>query len=474
MGIFKACDIRGRYPAELHEGHADKIGRAMGTLLGSGSLLVGGDLRLSTLTLKAALISGLLESGCGVIDIGTVPTPVFYYARRKLHVDPGLMVTASHNPPEYNGFKVVLSSLPVTEEEILKIRELTEGDAFRSGSGRLDEIDIMADYEEFILEQGTQLIHGVPHLPRVVLDCGNGSYSTVGPRVFEALGIPVHPLFCHPDGSFPNRSPNCALASSLRALRRVVVEQQAHLGIAFDGDGDRVSFVDETGAVLGADAAIGIMVQNMPTKIGQGEGVVLDIKCSMAVAEVVRSVGASALIEKSGHTFIKRRMVTERAAFGGEISGHYFYRELDGGDDGLYSALLMTGIVGRHGLLSQLAKQIPRYAATPDIRVPCVPDPLMFETIAGAFPADRVSRLDGVRVQFQNGWGLARPSVTEPVVTLRFEGNDAIALEKIIAEFLTPVPMLREAIERTSSSGIRGPKCSEKVCSGGDPDSDED
>lgn len=452
MNIFKACDIRGKVPSELDEPSAYKIGRAIGTRLGRKDVLVGGDLRLSTPVLKSALTRGLLDSGCNAIGLGTIPTPTFYFARHILHTDAGVMVTASHNPPEYNGFKITLGSLPITEEELGQVRSIAEHGAFSSGSGRSRQCDALPEYEAFIVAEGRRLTEGVASLPTVVVDCGNGSYSEIAPRAFRTLGVPIYPLYCSPDGSFPNRHPNSAIASNLTMLSRTVMQERAHLGVAFDGDGDRVSFADETGTILSADTAIAIFARYLPSGIEHDDAVVLDIKCSLAASEVVRSLGARPLIEKSGHTFIKTRMILENAPFGGEVSGHFFFRQLRGGDDGLYAALLMAAIIARHGPLSRLAEQVPQYASTPDIRVPCSPDPALFDGIAAAFPDEQVSRLDGVRVTFIDGWALARPSVTEPAVTLRFEGRDRKALRRIIRQFLAPAPWLEEAAKKSGLS----------------------
>jgi phosphomannomutase/phosphoglucomutase len=361
------------------------------------------------------------------------------------------MVTASHNPAEYNGFKIILGNLPVTEEELARIRELAETGDFAAGKATIAQQNVLPDYETWLAESGKDLIRGMRRAPRVVIDCGNGCYSEIAPRVFERLSIPCVPLFCEPDGSFPNRSPNSAIADNLTALCEAVVRERADLGVAFDGDGDRVSFVDERGEFLPADQAIGIVARRLPNGLKPGDKVVLDQKCSAAVAELVSAMGATPLMEKSGHTFIKTRMITENARFGGEISGHLFYRELAGGDDGLYSAILMTGIIGRHGPLSKLASELPAYATTPEMRIRVEPDPAVLDAIAKAFPPERVSRLDGVRVQFDDGWALARLSVTEPVVTLRFEGRDKKALRRIMQEFLSPVPELRDRIESQNS-----------------------
>jgi len=454
---FKACDVRGVYPGEIDEEAVCRMGRAIGTVLDGKPVVVGGDVRLSTPSLKGAVVKGLAGSGCPVVDIGIVPTPAFYFAKGRLGTRGGVMVTASHNPPEYNGFKIVLGDLPITEKELAHIRDLAAAGKFAAGEGAVTQRDVLPDYEAWLVEAGKNLIGEMERVPEIVIDCGNGCYSDVAPRVFERLSIPYVPLFCEADGSFPNRSPNSAVAANLTALAGAVAREGADLGVAFDGDGDRVSFVDERGTFLAADQAIGIIARYMPDGLHARDKVVLDQKCSAAVAELVSAMGAVPLMERSGHTFIKTRMITESARFGGEISGHLFYRELGGGDDGLYSAILMTGIVGLRGPLSKLAGELPSYATTPEIRVHIQADPAMLDAIANGFPPDRVSRLDGVRVQFEDGWGLARMSVTEPVMTLRFEGRDNKALRRIMEEFLAPVPELRDRVMDRESK-VKGRK----------------
>lgn len=448
QSIFKPCDIRGVYPDELDEDAAYRIARAFGTFVGGVDTLLAGDVRPSTASLKQAVAEGLVKSGCAVHDVGIVPTPVFYYARRRLCIYPGILVTASHNPPEYNGFKIVPGYLPVTQDEIDAIKDLALNQNFGSGVGTIVHREVLNDYEEWIVSEIGRYLSIKDRLPKVVLDCGNGCYSEIAPRVFERLGFSVARLFCEADGTFPNRSPNSAIPANLRKLSETTVAVGAELGIAFDGDGDRVSFVDESGTFVVMDKAIAILACNLPNPLKLGDKVVLDIKTSSAVAEAISKMGAVPIIEKSGHTYMKTRVIRERARFGGEISGHFFYDELHGDDDGLYSALIMSGIVARSGPLSRLASEVPSYATTPDIRLHVNSDPaLLLDQIAAAFPPDRVNRLDGVRVDFDNGWGLARISVTEPVITLRFEGKNRQDLHKVIDEFLRPVPGLKEMIQ---------------------------
>lgn len=449
MSIYKACDIRGIYGSDLTDDDAYLIGRAAGTLLDGKAIVVGGDVRISTPALKEALIKGLLAGGSNVIDVGIVPTPVFYFAKKLLNIDAGIMVTASHNPSRFNGFKPTLGPLPVTEAEIQNIKSLVNRRVFPDGSGILQTYDIIPEYLRHI----TSAIE-IPKNAgtfKVVVDCGNGCFSELAPSILRSMGYITESLFCVPDGSFPNRSPNSAVAANLKVLASKVVETGADLGIAFDGDGDRVSFIDSRGRMLSADKCI-VLLADMILKKHQGGKIVYDLKCSSVVPESIRKAGGISLPERSGHTFIKTRMISDKALFGGEISGHYFYQELHGGDDGMYTALLLAGYLCETGKpLSDLADSVPEYAITPEIRLPYTGDrKSVIEQIAASFPAEMVSRIDGVKVNFTKGWGLARISVTEPVITLRFEAAKTDMLEDIITEFLSSVPEISDAVIKES------------------------
>jgi len=453
MSIFKACDIRGVYGRDLTDEIVYRIGRALGTLVGDKCVIVGGDVRVSTPSLKVQVIDGLRASGATVLDIGIVPTPAFYFAKQHLAADAGVMVTASHNPPEFNGLKIVLGPLPITERELEEIRKLVYSRDFTDCGGSVQTAEVLASYQSFISSLACSADGA--HLYKVVVDCGNGCYSGLAPAVFRSFGYPVEELFCTPDGNFPNRSPNSAVPQNLAALSRKVRDARAQIGVAFDGDGDRIAFIDDRGRFLLSDKAIVVLARDILAG-HPGASVVYDLKCSSVVPESITAAGGRAIPERSGHTFIRTRMITEQAVFGGEISGHYFYGELGGGDDGLYSALLLANMLVRTGgRLSELADAVQVYENTPDIRVPFEGDRhAVVEQIAGAFPEERVSRLDGVKVSFSEGWGLARPSVTEPAITFRFEAESPARLRAIMDSFLEPVPELRTPVyEAWTDSG---------------------
>ena len=443
MSIFKACDIRGVYPDELDETLYADLGRAMGTVLrereANPRVVVGGDVRPSTPTLRAALLDGLTATGCHVADLGIVPTPVVYFAARKRHADGLAIVTASHNPPAHNGLKLCLGPLPVTPEEIARVEQLATAGRFASGRGSVEAVAVERDYVGF-LTASAQPGDGF----RLVVDCGNGSYSTLAPRVLRQLGYGVVELFCKPDGTFPNRSPNPALPENLGALRDAVRESGAAIGLALDGDGDRVAVVDDAGRSLTGDQGIILLAQHV---LAAGDKAVCDVKCSRAVLDAIEARGAVPLLERSGHAFIKTRMIEDQARFGGELSGHFFYRELGGGDDGLYTILRLAELAKESARpVSALVDAMPRYAITPDIRIPyeAADGPARLDQIAEAADGE-VLRLGGVRVTYPDGWGLVRVSVTEPLLTFRFEAYDGDP--RAIAErMLAPAPDLLQLV----------------------------
>ena len=437
--IFKDCDIRGVFGSELTPEGARKIGRAIGVKLAGKCVVVGGDVRLHTPALKEQIVQALKSSGCNVLDIGRVPTPVFHFALSQLSADGGVMVTASHNRAEYNGLKLVLGPLPPIREDVEEIRRIVAAGEEASGEGSATTLSVVRDYREGILRRFTPG-GGV----KVALDCGNGSYSEMAPEVFRELGYDVLPLFCEPDGAFPNRDPNPALPEHLSALSRMVKESDAELGVAFDGDGDRVVFTDENGQVVPAEHILVLLARRLLEGHSLAS-VVCDVKASAIVEEEVIRLGCVFIEEKSGHSYIRRRMILDAADLGGEVSGHFFYKDLGGGDDGLHTALLVARVLKESGRqLSQLTRGLGRYRITPDLRVPYNVEKarrLMMQ-LREFFSRERMSTLDGVKVYFEDGWGLLRPSVTEPVVTLRFEAHSGCHPSDIALRFLQPVPEL--------------------------------
>lgn len=423
MSIFKACDIRGKYPEEINKDIAFRIGKAIATLCRKKNVVVGGDLRPSTYQLKNSLIDGLLSSGCDVIDITTVPTPIFYFALKHLSVDCGVQVTGSHNPPSDNGMKIVLDAKPITPELIKQIQSLVETENFASGNGKISTRDVIQEYKDHI-----KTFFGCGNL-KITVDAGNGCWWKIAPEILSELGYEVVKLFCQPDGTFPGRPPNPAVYENIKQLQEKVVETNSDFGVAFDGDGDRAIFVDEKGNVVPADLAIVLFIRDILSK-GKNFIVIHDIKCSQTVIEEIKKLGGIPIMEKSGHAFIKKRFLETNAGFAGEISGHYFFKEIEG-DDGLFATLKMAQIIQKKGMLSEQVKSIRKYPVTPDIRIPAKNPEEILDKLVKHYPPEMISRLDGVRIQFAKGWALVRKSVTEPVITMRFEAETVETLEKI-------------------------------------------
>ena len=441
MSIFKACDIRGVYGKDLTEREMERLGQALGTLARGGEVVLGGDVRTSTPALKTSAARGLLATGARVLDIGIVPTPALYFAADRAKPAAAAMVTASHNPPEFNGLKFAIGEEVAGPETLGELEKVASAGTFLEGNGTLREVDILPEYEDFVCRTARRWLPDCGRL-RLVVDAGNGCYSEIAPRVLARLGLDVVPLFCEIDGRFPNRSPNPA-AGSLSALQAAVVEAAADMGVAFDGDGDRAVFVDELGSVVASEHAACLLASDILRKEPGGK-VVYDLKSTSALAERVADAGGVALMERSGYAFIKARMRKERAVFGAEVSGHFFYGFLNGRDDGLLTTTYVAAIVAASDQsLGEMVAELPHYAITPDIRIPLDAGKVA-ETLAAirAAATGRVTDLDGVRIDYEDGWGLARASVTEPLITLRFEARTDAQLRAVVGRFLAPVPEL--------------------------------
>ena len=446
---WKACDLRGVHPVDVSADLFRRLGTSFASSLPVGArVLIAGDFRASTPSLKAALAEGLLESGAHVLDSGQIPTPIAYFAHQRWKTDAIMIVTASHNPPEYNGLKLMMGSLPPTPGDLGQLRRKVEEGICRKQTGKLERIDPVPLYKAWVLERWGRL--GPSSREAVVLDAGNGAWSELGPAIFEALGFRVHPLFCRIDSSFPHRSPDCAQATSLAGLRSEVVRASANLGIAWDGDGDRVAFVDPSGSIVSADEVSALMIRDVVPREPQAR-VVYDIKLSDIVRQAVSECGGQPMMQRSGHAFIKRTMIEQNALFGCEASGHYFFRELNGGDDGLFAALFLTDVAHRRGLtLTELRRTIAPFFVTPDLRIPSslLPYHEIVKRFRSVLPATRETTIDGVRWENEQGYILARESVTEPVVTMRVEGHSRELLWQLIDVCLGALPEAAGEISR--------------------------
>ncbi|MCL4507040.1 MAG: phosphomannomutase/phosphoglucomutase [Chloroflexi bacterium] len=447
MSIYKACDIRGKYGDELRNEHAVRLGLALAQYCGKVDVLVGGDGRLSTPALQSHLVAALRSAGCRAVNLGSVPTPALYFARRHLGIPTAVMVTASHNPAADNGFKLSLGTLPITPEDIVTLSQIMENlpdSRIHSAQqtvapvGGVRSFNVLPDYIAFAQSQARALDD-----MRVVVDCANGAAALVARDVWQNTGARVSYLFDAVDGTFPNHAPDPSNAGSLHALQKEVVAQQADLGVAYDGDGDRVVFVDEHGQPLSGDRAI-VLFAREALRAGPAP-IVYDQKCSLIVAEAIRNAGGQPIIERSGHTFIKTSFLKQGAPYAGEISGHHFFRLLQG-DDGIIASLYMANMLQKSGTsLARLAESIKTYPITPDIRLKMdsatanrVLNDLERELIGEA----QLVKLDGLRAEFTDGWGIARLSVTEPAMTLRFEGKDTASLNRVMHRFMQAAPDL--------------------------------
>jgi phosphomannomutase/phosphoglucomutase len=451
---WKPCDLRGVFPDAVSPQLFRAIGGAIGTMLAPGSrVVVAGDFRLSTLELKSALAEGLTETGVDVLDAGQLPTPLAYFAASGADADAVLIVTASHNPAAHNGLKLMLSGLPTTPEQLSAIRALAESKRFRTGlpSGSREAIDPLPAYLETALERWGHLREGAQ--PKAILDAGNGAWSEIAPDIFRRLGFEVDCISCVADGNFPDRSPDCSRASNLTQLRAAVARQEGCVGIAWDGDGDRVSFVDEEGVFVSPDEIALLLTHAVldEMKDTANGGIVVDVKCSDLVRRAVESNRGTALLERTGHAFMRGRMVAEQALLGLDACGHYFFRELEGGDDGLFAALFVLDLLQRKGQsLAQLRRELPRIFAMPELRIPThlLTYKRAADALVAAFPEASLMEIDGLRFVLEDGVVLVRESGTEPVLSLRIEGFDAASHERILSQCMTSLPEV-EALVRS-------------------------
>ncbi|SDJ20256.1 phosphomannomutase/phosphoglucomutase [Billgrantia gudaonensis] len=439
--IFRAYDIRGIVDDTLTEAGVERIGRAIGSeaaARGESTVVVARDGRLSGPRLEDALVRGLTAAGRDVIDIGRVPTPVLYFATHWLEgTTSGVMVTGSHNPPDYNGFKIVLDGETLSGAAITDLhRRLEEGD-LAEGEGEVRQEDVRDAYLERILGD-VKLTRPL----KAVVDCGNGVAGELGPRLIAALGAETIPLFAEIDGTFPNHHPDPGKPENLQDLIRTVQESDADIGLAFDGDGDRLGVVTPSGALIYPDHLLMAFAEDMLAR-NPGARVIFDVKCTGNLAQVIDAAGGEPEMWRTGHSLIKARMKETGAALAGEMSGHIFFQERwYGFDDGLYAAARLLEILSKQTVdADAFFARFPQDIGTPEINVP-VSDETKFELVdklarEGDFGETGVkTTLDGIRVDYPDGWGLCRASNTTPVLVLRFEGKDEAALERVRSRFV--------------------------------------
>ncbi len=440
--IFKAYDIRGVVGTTLTEALAEHLGRAFGTealSLGEKAVAVGRDGRLSGPTLIAALTRGLLSTGIDVIDIGPATTPMLYYVaatRTDRGCTSGIQVTGSHNPKDYNGFKMVLAGKAIHGEEIQNLRRRIEAEDYAKGAGRAEMLDVLAEYRDRIV--GDCKIARPIH---VVVDCGNGIPGASAPGILRALGCTVTELYSEVDGDFPNHHPDPSKPENLADLIAAVKGSDAELGLAFDGDGDRLGVVTKDGTIIYPDRQLMLFARDVLSR-NAGASIIFDVKCTQRLAPDVRAAGGVPLMWMTGHSLIKAKLRETGAPLAGEMSGHIFFAERwYGFDDATYTAARLLEILTRSADPSAVLNALPTSHSTPELNVPCAEgEPRrVIEKLLGTakFPGAReLITIDGLRAEYDDGFGLVRASNTTPVLVLRFEGHTPEALHRIERDFM--------------------------------------
>jgi phosphomannomutase/phosphoglucomutase len=429
--IFREYDIRGIAEEELRSPDIVDLGRALGTLLQQKrgrKINLARDCRLSSPRLHDALLEGLMAAGCEVTDIGVVPTPLLYFSAVHLKADGGIMITGSHNPAEFNGFKTVCGAGTIYGEEIQKVRRIIESQAFSTGRGSHCDYDIADEYLDYVAAQFRW-----ERRIQVVVDAGNGTGGPVMRRLLERLNCDAGELFFEMDGRFPNHHPDPTVPENLAQLRAGVLARKADLGIAFDGDADRIGAIDENGEVIYGDMLMLIYGREILSR-KPGAKFIGEVKCSQVMYDELARLGGQPIMYKTGHSLIKAKMKEEHAELAGEMSGHMFFADRYlGFDDALYAACRLMEIVAMSGKpLSAQLEGVPKTVATPEIRIDC-PDETKFgvvENVAAHFKRTHdVIDVDGARVLFGHGWGLLRASNTQPVLVMRFEATSQELLD---------------------------------------------
>ncbi len=421
--IFREYDIRGVVEKDLTSDIVRALGLGFGShmaQLGHKELVVGRDGRLSSKAFEEALIEGLISTGCDIVNIGLCPTPVYYFSIFHLDKDGGMMVTGSHNPPEFNGFKVSAGKSTIFGEEIQNLRRLIEKGEFVVGKGTLSKKEIIRPYQNYIEKN----IH-IQKKMRVVIDAGNGTAGVVAGPLLRNLGCEVEELYCEVDGRFPNHFPDPTIPANLKDLINRVKKIRAEVGIGYDGDADRIGVVDDQGNIIWGDQLM-ILFSREILNYKKGASFVAEVKCSQNLFNDIEKHGGKAIMWRTGHSLIKEKMREEKAVLGGEMSGHIFFADrYFGYDDAIYASCRLIELLSKtEKKLSQLFSDVPKTFITPEIRVDC-PDEIKFKVVEMVKEILRkdypVIDVDGVRVVFEDGWGLVRASNTQPALVLRFE-----------------------------------------------------
>ncbi len=448
-GIFREYDIRGFADTELPNPDVELLGRALATYLirhgSSRDLSLGDDCRLSSPRLHEAILKGFIAAGAHVLDLGTVPTPVLYYSAVHFKTAGAVMITGSHNPPEYNGFKTVSGPNTLHGSAIQEVRKLMQAGNFEAGDGNVRQIDAVTPYVEEVTSQ-----FKFQRKVKVVFDAGNGTAGPVLHRIIDKLNLDATELYFEMDGNFPNHHPDPTVPQNLEDLKSAVLREKAELGIAFDGDTDRIGALDESGSVVYGDMLMLIFGREILSR-KPGATFIGEVKCSQVMYDKLTELGGRPIMYKTGHSLIKAKMKEEHAELAGEMSGHMFFADrYFGYDDALYAACRLLEIVANSGKpLSYQLEGIPHMVSTPELRIDC-PDDLKFQVVEKVASIvrqrHRVVDVDGVRVPFDKGWGLVRASNTQPVLVMRFEAASPELLKKYQQEIESVVEQAKEEI----------------------------
>ncbi|HXT17808.1 MAG TPA: phosphomannomutase/phosphoglucomutase [Gemmatimonadaceae bacterium] len=439
-GIFRQYDIRGIVGKDLTVEAARAVGVAYAANMAergiTGAIAVSCDNRPSGPMLRDALVDGLTGAGVDVIDIGVIPTPLNYWALHHLPVIGGIQITGSHNPPEYNGFKLSLSKASMHGEEIQHLYALTQTPAAAAkNKGTVSHEEVIDRYVDDVAARTGPLKRKI----KIVYDCGNGAGALVAPQLFKKLGVEGRGLFCESDGTFPNHHPDPTVPENLEDIIAAVKQDKAEIGIAFDGDADRIGVVDGDGNIIWGDRVLILYARDVLERTGRGQSIIFDVKCSQALPTAVQNAGGNPVMWKTGHSLIKDKMKEMHAPVAGEMSGHMFFSEgFYGHDDAMYGAARLLRILSDSGrTVAQLLADVPDFVSTPELRIE-VPEELKFGLVDSAVKHFRskydVIDVDGVRVLFGDGWGLIRASNTQPVIVARYEAQTPERLAAIRGE----------------------------------------
>ena len=443
--IFRAYDIRGIVDEALTEEGIFQIGKAIGSYIiseGRSSILTARDGRISGPRLLNQFQKGVMSSGCNVVDIGEVPTPLLYFSTFKTDISDGVMLTGSHNPKNYNGLKIVINKRSMTSEKIKKIKSMIEEEDFMDGSGKFTSLDIKDDYLKVLQEKIK-----INSKMKVCLDCGNGVGGVIAPHAFKLLGLDVIELYSEVNGNFPNHHPDPSDPKNLKDLQKKVLETNSDLGIALDGDGDRVGLIDNKGDIVFPDAYMMLLAEVLLRKKSKGS-IVFDVKCSTNLEKVIKNFNGTPIMSRTGHSYIKSKIIETNALLGGEMSGHIFFNDdWYGFDDAIYSALRIIEVLSKNKLKPhEVFNSYPKHFSTPEINLK-VPEEVKFKIIDELKTLINPSEyvlidIDGIRLESENSWGLVRASNTSPNLVLRFEGkteSDLLEIKNYFKEILSKI-----------------------------------